>query len=317
MCALSFTLNLIEVCSGRVLVGDLLLALTNKKRHDITCSTSLEYVKRKIMGPPRTTCRLRLQRNGVQFDVELSRGGFLQPSGAINAPEHAVEAVTQEANVSSPQRSEERIASRATSTVFPQEGGVGLVVGKDLQGNIIVQGVAPRGPAGQSGQVMEGDIILCIRNKNEHLLTAKTSLEYVKRKLRGVPRSICVLTLSRRSKGDMPGGKFEVRLTRAHLAVTDPCSDPALQPPASLEGPGVDEGRDRAAGRAVITPRVQSIRLAKGSVVGGKFGRDAPYCGVGIVYVRDGYGCAVTAIEKGSTAEAVGTVSHLAVMIHV
>ena len=309
-----------------MLVGDLLLALTNKKRHDITCSTSLEYVKRKIMGPPRTTCRLRLQRNGVQFDVELSRGGFLQPSGAINAPEHAVEAVTQEANVSSPQRSEERIASRATSTVFPQEGGVGLVVGKDLQGNIIVQGVAPRGPAGQSGQVMEGDIILCIRNKNEHLLTAKTSLEYVKRKLRGVPRSMCVLTLSRRSKGDMPGGKFDVRLTRANLAMTDPCSYPALQPPASeppaaeeggkLEGPRVDEGRDRAAGRAVITPRVQSIRLAKGSVVGGKFGRDAPYCGVGIVYVRDGYGCAVTAIEKGSTAEAVGTVSHLAVMIH-
>ena len=309
-----------------MLVGDLLLALTNKKRHDITCSTSLEYVKRKIMGPPRTTCRLRLQRNGVQFDVELSRGGFLQPSGAINAPEHAVEAVTQEANVSSPQRSEERIASRATSTVFPQEGGVGLVVGKDLQGNIIVQGVAPRGPADQSGQVMEGDIILCIRNKNEHLLTAKTSLEYVKRKLRGVPRSMCVLTLSRRSKGDMPGGKFDVRLTRANLAMTDPCSYPALQPPASeppaaeeggkLEGPRVDEGRDRAAGRAVITPRVQSIRLAKGSVVGGKFGRDAPYCGVGIVYVRDGYGCAVTAIEKGSTAEAVGTVSHLAVMIH-
>ena len=307
-------------------MGDLLLALTNKKRHDITCSTSLEYVKRKIMGPPRTTCRLRLQRNGVQFDVELSRGGFLQPSGAINAPEHAVEAVTQEANVASPQRSEERIASRATSTVFPQEGGVGLVVGKDLQGNIIVQGVAPGGPAGQSGQVMEGDIILCIRNKNEHLLTAKTSLEYVKRKLRGVPRSICVLTLSRRSKGDMPGGKFDVRLTRANLAMTDPCSYPALQPPASeppaaeeggkLEGPRVDEGRDRAAGRAVITPRVQSIRLAKGSVVGGKFGRDAPYCGVGIVYVRDGYGCAVTGIEKGSTAEAVGTVSHLAVMIH-
>ena len=307
-------------------MGDLLLALTNKKRHDITCSTSLEYVKRKIMGPPRTTCRLRLQRNGVQFDVELSRGGFLQPSGAINAPEHAVEAVTQEANVASPERSEERVVLRATSTVSPQEGGVGLVVGKDLQGNIIVQGVAPRGPADQSGQVMEGDIILCIRNKNEHLLTAKTSLEYVKRKLRGVPRSICVLTLSRRSKGDMPGGKFDVRLTRANLAMTDPCSYPALQPPASeppaaeeggkLEGPRVDEGRDRAAGRAVITPRVQSIRLAKGSVVGGKFGRDAPYCGVGIVYVRDGYGCAVTAIEKGSTAEAVGTVSHLAVMIH-
>ena len=278
------------------------------------------------MGPPRTTCRLRLQRNGVQFDVELSRGGFLQPSGAINAPEHAVEAVTQEANVASPERSEERVVLRATSTVSPQEGGVGLVVGKDLQGNIIVQGVAPRGPADQSGQVMEGDIILCIRNKNEHLLTAKTSLEYVKRKLRGVPRSMCVLTLSRRSKGDMPGGKFDVRLTRANLAMTDPCSYPALQPPASeppaaeeggkLEGPRVDEGRDRAAGRAVITPRVQSIRLAKGSVVGGKFGRDAPYCGVGIVYVRDGYGCAVTGIEKGSTAEAVGTVSHLAVMIH-
>ena len=56
---------------GRVRPGDVLLCLTNKKRHPVTAATSIEYIKKKIMGAPRTVCRLTLQRDGLQFDVDL------------------------------------------------------------------------------------------------------------------------------------------------------------------------------------------------------------------------------------------------------
>lgn len=60
-----------------------------------------------------------------------------------------------------------------------------------------------------------------IRNKKEHVLTPATSLDYVKKKLLGVPRTTCALTLLRcATSSGSSGGQFEVVLVRGRF--TDP-----------------------------------------------------------------------------------------------
>ena len=65
---------------------------------------------------------------------------------------------------------------------------------------------------------MEGDVILCIRNKKEHIITKETSIQYVNRKLLGVPRTTCVLSLLRSSVGDTPGGQV-LQMTQSPACV--------------------------------------------------------------------------------------------------
>jgi len=49
--------------------------------------------------------------------------------------------------------------------------------------------VLPGGPADQCGQIELGDVLMCITNKKPHVINTLTSLEYVKRKIMGAPRS--------------------------------------------------------------------------------------------------------------------------------
>ena len=134
----------------------MLVCLTNKKRHPITGATCIEYIKKKIMGAPKTICKLTLQRDGVQFEAELRRGGFSQPATNASAPM---------ASAAAEDRTSARSAS-ARSSGSRQSGallhtcGVGLLLGKDSKGNTVIEGVAPGGPADLSGMVMIGDIIL-------------------------------------------------------------------------------------------------------------------------------------------------------------
>ena len=200
---------------GRVQVGDVLLCLTNKKRHPITTATSIEYIKKKIMGAPRTTCTLSLLRNGAKFDVDLTRGGFSQPVTADTVPTSPNPAPstilhTVPAAVVPPRGVPSRVAVRGDAGAVPRREsadtrmsvaseasrssgrssaallhtcGVGLLLCKDAQGNTLVEGVAPGGPADVSGQVMVGDVVLALKNKKLHVLTTVTSLDYVKRKV--------------------------------------------------------------------------------------------------------------------------------------
>ena len=320
--------------SSRVQVGDALVCLTNTKPHPITAQTDVEYVKRKIAGQPRSTCRLTLVRNGAKFDVLLTRGGFSQPVEAAaegRAPSTAPSGPSggSEADrMSVASCSSSAATSRASGDVTC---GVGLLPAKDAQGSIVVAGIAPGGPADLSGQVMVGDVILCLKNKKEHVLDRQTSLEYVKRKMKGYAGSVCTLTLLRSSASGVRGGQIQVALLRSRFAAPPPAAAPA-HPTAALAAargaanapaaagsssaargaPGPQATPAKMAGRGVrgearaATPRVQSIRLAAGK---GALGAAAPYCGVGIEYVQDGRrGCVVTGIQSGSVAEEVGAV---------
>ena len=320
--------------SSRVQVGDALVCLTNTKPHPITAQTEIEYVKRKIAGQPRSTCRLTLVRNGAKFDVLLTRGGFSQPVEAAaegRAPSTAPSGPSggSEADrMSVASCSSSAATSRASGDVTC---GVGLLPAKDAQGSIVVAGIAPGGPADLSGQVMVGDVILCLKNKKEHVLDRQTSLEYVKRKMKGYAGSVCTLTLLRSSANGVRGGQIQVALLRSRFAAPPPAAAPA-HPTAALAAargaanapaaagsssaargaPGPQATPAKMAGRGVrgearaATPRVQSIRLAAGK---GALGAAAPYCGVGIEYVQDGRrGCVVTGIQSGSVAEEVGAV---------
>jgi C-terminal processing protease CtpA/Prc len=316
--------------SSRVQVGDALVCLTNTKPHPITAQTDVEYVKRKIAGQPRSTCRLTLVRNGAKFDVLLTRGGFSQPVEAAaegRAPSTAPSGGS-EADRLSVASSSSAATSRASGDVTC---GVGLLPAKDAQGSIVVAGIAPGGPAHLSGQVMVGDVILCLKNKKEHVLDRQTSLEYVKRKMKGYAGSVCTLTLLRSSASGVRGGQIQVALVRSRFAAPTSAAAPA-HPTAALAAargaadapaaagsssaargaPGPQAMPVKIAGRGVrgearaATPRVQSIRLAAGK---GALGAAAPYCGVGIEYVQDGRrGCVVTGIQSGSVAEEVGAV---------
>ena len=336
--------------SGRVFVGDVLVCLTNKKPHAIDRHTDIEYVKRKIQGQPKTTCRLTLVRNGSKFEVVLTRGGFSQPANAV--PQHGQDAETvalpgvegqtghQLHATGANQQDEARHRTSGCSSVSRTSGGVtcgvGLLPSKDVIGNIVVAGVAPGGPADLSGQVMVGDCIVSLKNKKDHVLTRATSLDYVKRKLKGLSGSACILTLLRTRKVDTIGGQFQVRLVRARFTAPDGAAtmSPMLAG-GRRETSGVCSSGGREVGAAdvgvraatndkVVTaaaamsgpqkraiaqvdvPRVQSIRSAAGRK---GFGAQAPYCGVGIEYVLDyrkGGGCLVTGIARGSVAEQVG-----------
>lgn len=165
----SFNVTFILPCfiPGLVFPGDILLCLTNKKKHRITGSTSVEYIKKKIMGAPGTVCKLTLQREGVPFDVDLRRGGFSQPAVAgaavaaetsFQSSETALSAVDQ--GRASTRSTSPRSRTSRRSAALLHTCGVGLLVGKDAKGNIVIEGIAPGGPADASGKVLRGDIIL-------------------------------------------------------------------------------------------------------------------------------------------------------------
>ena len=141
------------LCAGLVRPGDVLVCLTNKKRHPITGATSIEYIKKKIMGAPKTICKLTLQRDGVQFEAELRRGGFSQPTPEASLPIPAEDRT-------STQCASARSSSSRQSAALLHTCGVGLLLGKDRQGNTVIEGIAPGGPADLSGEVLIGDIIL-------------------------------------------------------------------------------------------------------------------------------------------------------------
>jgi C-terminal processing protease CtpA/Prc len=188
-----------------VQVGDVLLCLTNTKPHPVTPTTSIHYIKQKIMGAPGTTCRLKLQRNDMTFDVDLKRSAFSQPvlplsndSGSGNRVKEEIASTKAETNVRgvvsscaadlTAQRMSVRssVSSRASGS-GGDTCGVGLRLTKDANGNIVIAELAPGGPAHLSGNVMEGDVILCLQNKYPHEIKPSTSIEYVQRKMRGRP----------------------------------------------------------------------------------------------------------------------------------
>ena len=169
--------------AGRVRVGDILLCITNKNAHPIQVATSIEYIKKKIMGAPHTTCRLTLQRNGVRFDVNLTRGGFSQPglsepaaeaavpsapeeiirgvllpepgaseAGAPSAPKASIQHDDHASSKPAPRVASNRSSNRSSAALL-HTCGVGLLVAKDAKGNFFIEGVAPGGPAALSGKV--------------------------------------------------------------------------------------------------------------------------------------------------------------------
>ena len=329
-------------------VGDALVCLTNTKPHPITAQTDVEYVKRKIAGQPRSTCRLTLVRNGAKFDVLLTRGGFSQPVEAV--AEGRAPSTAPSGGSESDRMSVASFSSAATSRASGDVTcGVGLLPAKDAQGSIIVAGIAPGGPAGLSGQVMVGDVILCLKNKKEHVLDRQTSLEYVKRKMKGYAGSVCTLTLLRSSASGVRGRQIQVALVRSRFAAPPTAAAPA-HPAAALAAARGAADAPAAAGsssaapaagsssaapapgsssavRGAPGPQATTAKMAGRGVRGqvraatprvqsirlaagkGALGAAAPYCGVGIEYVQDGRrGCVVTGIQSGSVAEEVGAV---------
>jgi len=88
-------------------------------------------------------------------------------------------------------------------------------------------------------------------------------------------------------------------LSQPVAAARAPARGPAAAGGAGGRGRGAPAARERGAKTGV----------AYSSAGGGRFGAEAPYCGVGILYVRDKNGCVVTGIEAGSTAEAIGCIA--------
>ena len=187
-------------------MGDVLLCLTNTKPHPVTPTTSIHYIKQKIMGAPGTTCRLKLQRNGVIFEVDLKRSAFSQPVLPFSNDSGSGNRVLKEEMASTKAETNVRgvvsscaadltaqrmsVSSSVSSRASGSGGdtcGVGLRLTKDANGNIVIAELAPGGPAHLSGNVMEGDVILCLQNKYPHEIKPSTSIEYVQRKMRGRP----------------------------------------------------------------------------------------------------------------------------------
>jgi len=105
-------------------------------------------------------------------------------------------------------------------------------------------------------------------------------------------------------------------------AADDPPSRPTAGAPLSQQRPAVDlsvregmtgKGAGGSGGGRVGGDGQQSgpsgvSRQPRAKGVSSRIGAGAPYCGVGIVYVRDTRGCVITGIEAGSAAEAVGSI---------
>lgn len=52
---------------------------STRRPHKITPATQIEYVKRKLMGAPKSMCMLRVQRGREMLQVRVRRGGFSAP----------------------------------------------------------------------------------------------------------------------------------------------------------------------------------------------------------------------------------------------
>jgi C-terminal processing protease CtpA/Prc len=56
--------------------------------------------------------------------------------------------------------------------------GLGLKVVQDRQGQFVIEGLAPGGPADNSKNIFPGDVIRAITNKKLHIFDKNTPLEY-------------------------------------------------------------------------------------------------------------------------------------------
>eukprot|EP00960_Hanusia_phi_P025226 741132-Hanusia_phi.AAC.5 len=212
--------------------------------------------------------------------------------------------------------------------------GLGMKVERDGHGNIVVRGLAPGGPAESSRMVKEGDVIYSITNKKVHVLTKTTPLEYVKKKIMGMPKSKCRLVLIRN------GEKINVELTRGGFVMPSASDSSTYQssvsaqsaqsslarhePSAATREPTVM--RSRTATHATSNSRIPvASTVAQATVVRGlpvnaernsmarskpirEAAKEVPYCGIGIEFVRSKFGCTVVSVKEGSAADAVGTV---------
>eukprot|EP00961_Rhodomonas_salina_P056273 755864-Rhodomonas_salina.1 len=73
--------------SGKLQVGDVISRIWRKKMHEIGPSTSIEYVKRKLAGPPNSSCGFTIIRNGQELPrFNLTRKPYNLPGSGGGRP---------------------------------------------------------------------------------------------------------------------------------------------------------------------------------------------------------------------------------------